>query len=160
MNCEGDLKKAFILAWIGDKRQVEEITRECIKSLSDHRSLIRKINELKAEIDHDFQLPKKLRENNIQPEDIVYLAFLRLSKRLLLTTEFPIYEDQDIRYTVLDLGNKKVIRGYCEKCKGYSYNILNQSVGFFAQYHQLIYAEAYQGEIRDIVNEIKRYIKI
>lgn len=159
MNCEEELKKAFLLAWIGDKREVEEIARNCLKFLSEYRGLNKKINEVLAEINHDFELPKKLRENRIRPEDILHLAFLRLSRRLALTAEIPVYEDEGIKYSVLELGNRKIVRGYCEKCKGFSYTVLKSSIGFFAQYEQLIYVEAYQGEVKDIINEIKQYIK-
>ncbi|ARM75042.1 hypothetical protein [Acidianus manzaensis] len=159
MNCEEELKKAFILAWIGDKKQVEKITKECEKILSSYKPLFKEISDTRANINKDFELPKKLREKNITPEDIIQLAFFRLTKRLSLTIELDIKNSEFLKYTIIDTGIKKIIRGYCEKCKGYTYQIIKSGIGFFIQYDQIIYAETYQGKIEEIIAEIKANVK-
>ncbi|AWR96563.1 hypothetical protein DFR86_02695 [Acidianus sulfidivorans JP7] len=160
MNCEEELKNAFIFAWLGDKNRVEQITKECNKILSSYKSLYKEISEIRANISYDFELPKKLREKKINSEDIIQLALYRLTKRLELTFDLKVQNYKQLKYSILEIGFKKIIRAYCEKCEGYSYQILRSGVGFFAQYNELIYAEVYQGDINSIIAEINDNIRV
>lgn len=158
MNCEEELKEAMILAWIGDREGVNEITRECMKELSSYREVIKEINKIKGEVNREFEIPKKLREKGITHEDLLGLALLRLARKISLTSDLNPKEEGELKYTVIDLGNKKILRGYCKMCKGFHYTILKENIGFAVGYDKIIYAEFLQGDEKDVVNIIKREI--
>ncbi len=155
MNCEEELKEAFILAWIGDKDGVNKITRECIKELSSYKSAIKEISKIRKEVNRDFEIPKKLREKGITTDDLLGLALLRLARRFSLTVDLKPNYDGKLTYSIIDLGSKKILRGYCKECKGFHYIILKENVGFAVEYDQIIYAEFLQDE-KSVISKIEK----
>ncbi|MFP3165078.1 MAG: hypothetical protein RXQ76_04415 [Acidianus sp.] len=158
MNCEDELKEAMILAWIGDREGVNEITKECIKELSSYRSAIKDITKIKEEVNREFEIPKKLREKGITDEDLLGLALLRLARKISLTSDLNPKNDGKLKYIIIDLGNKKILRGYCKECKGFHYTMLKDNIGFAVEYDQIIYAEFLQGDEKSVMDVIKREI--
>ncbi|BDC18291.1 hypothetical protein [Acidianus sp. HS-5] len=158
MNCEEELKEAVILAWVGDKEGVNKITKECIKDLSSFRSIIKEVSKIKGEVNRDFEIPKKLRDAGITTEDLLGLALLRLSRRISLTVDLKHNYDGRMIYSIIDVGSKKILRGYCKECRGFHYFLLKENIGFAVEYDKIIYAEFLQGDEKSVVSEIEKEI--
>ena len=160
MNCEDELKEAVILAWVGDKESVNKIAKECIKDLSSFRSALKEISKIKGEVNRDFEIPKKLRDAGITTEDLLGLALLRLARRVSLTADLKPNYDGNVIYSIIDVGSKKILRGYCKGCKGFRYFLLKENIGFVVEYDEIIYAEFIQGDGKSVIDEIKKEISL
>lgn len=139
-NCE-KISLALLYAWIGDSEKSREISRECVENLKDSAFEIRrKIKEIKSKVDEDYLLPKALREEGIESEDLVKLALYELSRRIYIFSSISEAEEyKGIRYAITKSGYKSVIKGFCEICKGYNIKKLNN--GYLVQLEGIIYGE-------------------
>jgi len=139
-DCE-KISLALLYSWLGDSKGAQEISKDCIESLRDSVFEIRKkVRDIKSKVDEDYLLPKALREEGIGSEDLVRLALYELSRRIYNFTGISEVEEYNgIKYTVIKSGYKSVIKGYCEKCKGY--NVKKLSNGYLIQLEGIIYGE-------------------
>ena len=132
---------ALLYAWVGDSKEAQKISKECIENLRDSIFEIReKIKEAKSKVDEDYLLPKALREEGIESSDLVKLAFYELSRRIYNFSGITEVEQYNgIKYTVIKSGYKLVIKGFCETCKGY--NIKKLDNGYLIQFEGILYGE-------------------
>ncbi len=161
MNCVENLHKAIILTWIGDYKTANELAKQCLDILSDAREINKKVKEVLRETDKEHLIPKKLREKGITTTDLIQLALFYLAKRLSRREEnvLEIMEKNGVRFSIIQNGNKKEIRGYCETCKGYKYSLLKNAYGYYIIYDEIIFSEFFQGDLNDVIDEILNNIK-
>ncbi|MFP3205735.1 MAG: hypothetical protein RXS23_10195 [Metallosphaera yellowstonensis] len=139
MNCLDQLRKAYILSWVGDRQFVERTWRECRKELSEE-GLRERVGKVLERADREWEIPSLLREEGIEGESLVREALGELLERLYRTTEErEVRRNEYVIYSVSDLGLKKVVRGYCERC--YGYRSVNLEGGFGVRYEQMVYLE-------------------
>lgn len=140
MNCK-NLNKAIVMLWVGDSKEAEEDAKECMNLLKEEIPNLRiLIKEAKIEAESEYLLPKTLREKGLNPEDLLKLAMYELSRRIyLFSGNTKSKERSGVIYLWLDLGIKKILRGYCEDCYGYVSTLLGS--GFVVMVDGVIYAE-------------------
>jgi len=140
MNCK-NLNRAIVMLWVGDSEKAKENAKECMNSLKEEINNLRSlIKEAKMEAENEYLLPKTLREKRLNPEDLIKVAMYELSRRIyLFSGNTKSKERSGIIYLWLDLGVKKILRGYCEDCYGYISTLLSN--GFVVMVDGVIYAE-------------------
>lgn len=139
-DCE-KISLALLYSWLGDSKEAQEISKDCIESLRDSVFEIRKkVKDIKSKVDEEYLLPKALREEGVESEDLVRLALYELSRRIYnFSGVSEVEEYKGIKYVIIKSGYKSVIKGFCEKCKGY--NIKKLSNGYLMQLEGIIYGE-------------------
>ena len=139
-DCE-KISLALLYSWLGDSKGAQEISKDCIENLRDSVFEIRKkVKDIKSKVDEEYLLPKALREEGIESEDLVKLALYELSRRIYNFSGISEVEEYNgIKYAIIKSGYKSVIKGFCEKCKGY--NIKKLSNGYLIQLEGIIYGE-------------------
>ncbi|BFH73545.1 hypothetical protein SJAV_14890 [Sulfurisphaera javensis] len=155
MSCDR-ISEALIYLWIGESKEAENISKECLQSLRDSISKIReKIKEIKANVEEEYILPFYLREKGIETEDLIKLALYELSRRINMFPGNSSSKNFDgVKYNVFYSGQKTIIRGYCKDCKGYKFEDIDR--GFLIKLDGLIYGEIL-GSIKED-SEIKKLI--
>lgn len=140
MECE-KLPLALLYSWVGDSKEAERISKECIESLRESISSIKnKVREVRAKIERDYELPEALRQEGIESDDLVKLALYELSRRMFMFTDglkAEIYKG--VKYSIVNHGYKVIIKGYCSECKGYK--LKKDDSGFMISFDGLIYGE-------------------
>jgi len=162
MNCIESLHKAYILTWIGDYKTSSELARECIQLLSDSVKIRRKVKEVLKKADREYKVSKKLREEGVTTTDLIQVALYYLAKRLSVKkdNDIEIIEKGNIKLSVIENSLVKEVRGYCEGCKGYKYSLLNKAKGYLILYDEIIYAEFFEGNKYDVIDEILKNTKL
>ncbi|MCY0860010.1 MAG: hypothetical protein OWQ54_06220 [Sulfolobaceae archaeon] len=163
MACIDNITKSLFLGWIMDIREAKKIGEECYNELKDARALKRKIYDIRRNIEYDYLLAEELRNAGIMSTDIVSVALMEFSKRILNNAELvkdEFKEKEGLKYTVIDVGYKKIIRGYCENCKDLGDGIVTLSSvnGVLIFSGKLIYAEVFSGSINKAIDEILKNI--
>ncbi|AAK41059.1 hypothetical protein SULI_09300 [Saccharolobus solfataricus] len=162
MNCIENLHKAYILTWIGDYKTASELARECMQLLSDSVEIRRKVKEVLKKADREYKISKKLREESINTTDLIQVALYYLAKRLSVKkdNDIEIIEKGNIKLSVIEHLLVKEVRGYCEGCRGYKYSLLTSAKGYLILYDEIIYAEFFEGNKDDVINEILKNTKL
>lgn len=140
-DCE-KISLALLYSWVGDSKEAREVSKKCIENLRDSVLKIReKIKEVKSRVNEEYLLPKALREEGIESEDLVKLALYELSRRIFNFSGGILEVEQynGIKYIVIKSGYKSVIKGFCETCKGY--NIKKLDNGYLIQLEGIVYGE-------------------
>jgi len=155
MDCLEELPRIYIESWLGNLKEINLKLRECLKEYEDIREIQKTIRETLAEISSDVEIPTALRSKGISHEELLKLSLHRIFKSLIKNQiELKVMEREQLKYSVLDLEYKKVIRGVCSKCKNRKkFVVLKKSNGILVQYHQIIYAEIY-GDLQTGIEEI------
>jgi len=157
-DCE-KISLALLYAWIGDSKEAQKISKECVENLRDSIFEIReKIKEIKSKVDEDYLLPKALREEGIESADLVKLALYELSRRLYNFSGISKVEQYNgIKYTVIKSGNKSVIKGFCETCKGYKIRELDN--GFLTMIEGIVYGEVLGNIVKEDLTKVLEELK-
>ncbi|QGR18801.1 hypothetical protein [Stygiolobus azoricus] len=158
MNCK-NLNRAIVMLWVGDSEKAKEDAKECMNSLKEEINNLRSlIKEAKMEAENEYLLPKTLREKRLNPEDLIKVAMYELSRRIyLFSGNTKSKERSGIIYLWLDLGVKKILRGYCEDCYGYISTLLGS--GFVVMVDGVIYAEFLGTDENKAVESVLEAIK-
>lgn len=147
------------MLWVGDSEKAKEDAKECMNSLKEEINNLRSlIKEAKMEAENEYLLPKTLREKRLNPEDLIKVAMYELSRRIyLFSGNTKSKERSGIIYLWLDLGVKKILRGYCEDCYGYISTLLGS--GFVVMVDGVIYAEFLGTDENKAVESVLEAIK-
>lgn len=165
MECVEELMRAIFLNWVGDIKEAQRYAEDCYRDLSEAREIKKKAYEVRRNVEEEFELAEELRKKGISSSDIIAVALMELARRLSNTIGKEGYieasnEKAGIKYTIIDLGYKKVIRGYCEECDAKdSITNLKEAVGILMVSGKLIYAEVLSGNVERALNEIIRTVK-
>ncbi|MCY0862984.1 MAG: hypothetical protein OWQ52_11270 [Metallosphaera prunae] len=154
MNCIEEIGKAYFLSWIGDREYVDKVKMECLKQFEE-TGLKEELVRISEMAKRDWELPALLRDHGVDSDRLVRATIHEFLERLSYTTESREIESlENVRFSVSDLEFVKIVRGYCENCVGYKFEI--DGNGFGIRYEKLIYAET-RGNVREM---IKRLIEI
>ncbi|WP_221287174.1 hypothetical protein [Stygiolobus caldivivus] len=158
MDCK-NLTKSLVELWIGNSKETEKLSKECMDSLKDEiHELREKIKQIKREVESNYLLPELLRDNGITSQDLLKLALYELSRRMYIFSGANISKERsNLKYMWVDLGFKKIIKAFCEDCYGYLSVQLDN--GFIIMVDGVIYAEFFKTDENNAVDLILDTIK-
>lgn len=151
LNCIEEIGKAYFLSWIGDKEFVDKVKRECLKQFEEPglKEELAKISEMTR---RDWELPALLRDHGVDSDRLVRATIHEFLERLSYTTEPREIETLGkVRFSVSNLEFVKVVRGYCENCVGYKFEM--DAYGFGIRYEKLIYIET-RGDAKEMIRKL------
>ncbi|MEM0173375.1 MAG: hypothetical protein QXV69_05135 [Sulfolobaceae archaeon] len=155
MNCVKELPTLYIYSWIGDSKLVNSAVRECLKDYDNIKEIQKTIREILISIDSEIELPKALRDKGITYVELFKLGLYKILKSITKNQiSLETVEEGKLKYSIIDLEYKKIIRGFCGECKGKKIGTLKRSNGIFIQYQQMIYAEIFSNDIKNGIKEL------
>ncbi|WP_230937966.1 hypothetical protein [Sulfolobus acidocaldarius] len=157
MDCN-NIYKILIDLWVGDSKEAEDMAKECLSSLRGDVDKIRKnIKEIKQQVQADFLLPKALRDKGVSTEDILKISMYELARRAaIFSGPSKVKKNEILKYSLINMEEKLILKGTCERCKGYRYAELTN--GFLVVMDDLIYAESRSKDEDRIVGEITKIL--